>query len=81
MVEDNGSGMTKEEVERVGTPYSQAGNAKLISHRGSGLGLSLVKTLVQLHEGRFALTSNPGSGTSVNVYLPLTKPTDSNAAE
>ena len=76
MVEDNGAGMTKEEIEKIGTPYSQAGNAKLISQRGSGLGLSLVKTLVDLHKGRFALTSNPGSGTSVNVYLPMEKPAD-----
>lgn len=81
VVEDNGTGMTKEEVAKVGTPYSQAGNAKLISHRGSGLGLSLVKTLVQLHQGRFALTSSPGSGTSINIYLPLVKPEDSDAAE
>lgn len=81
MVEDNGSGMTKEEVAEIGTPFSQAGNAKLISQRGSGLGLSLVKTLVQLHKGRFALTSNPGSGTSVNIYLPLRQPSKGDGAE
>lgn len=81
VVEDNGSGMTKEEIAEVGTPFTQAGNAKLISQRGSGLGLSLVKNLVQLHKGRFALISNPGSGTSVNIYLPRKQPTESDVAE
>ena len=81
VVEDNGSGMTKEEVAEIGTPFTQAGNARLVSQRGSGLGLSLVKNLVQLHKGRFALISNPGSGTSVNIYLPLKQSTAGDVAE
>jgi len=39
-------------------------------HRGAGLGLSLVKSLVELHNGRLALRSTPGAGTTVTVFLP-----------
>jgi cell cycle sensor histidine kinase DivJ len=78
-VEDNGSGMSTEDLARIGTPYAQAANASLINTRGSGLGLSLVKNLVELHKGRFALTSHPGSGTSVNIFLPIRRPSEDDA--
>ncbi len=72
-VEDNGMGMSASEIAHIGTAYSQTQNARLVDARGSGLGLSLVKNLVELHKGRFAMTSHPGAGTSVNIYLPVQK--------
>ena len=39
--------------------------------RGSGLGLSLVKSLTELHQGRFAIASQEGEGTTVDIYLPV----------
>ena len=41
-------------------------------HRGAGLGLSIVKSLAELHGGTIELTSTPGQGTRVTVLLPLT---------
>ncbi len=73
-VEDNGTGMSARDLEKVGTPFHQAKNAQQIDARGSGLGLSLVKNLVELHKGRYAMTSHPGAGTSVNIYLPVQRP-------
>ena len=73
-VEDNGMGMSADDLRSVGTPFNQAKNAQMIDARGSGLGLSLVKNLVELHKGRFAMTSHPGAGTSVNIYLPVHRP-------
>jgi len=72
-VEDNGIGMNASDLEKIGAPYSQADNAQLIKTRGSGLGLSLVKTLAELHGGQFKVTGHPGAGTKANVYLPVSK--------
>lgn len=74
-VEDNGTGMSRTDLETVGQAYVQGGNAKMVDARGTGLGLSLVKNLVDLHEGRMALNAHPGAGTSANIYLPVMKPT------
>jgi cell cycle sensor histidine kinase DivJ len=70
-VEDNGMGMSADELKTIGQPYVQAKSAERIDARGSGLGLSLVKSLVDLHSGRFAIASQPDEGTSVDIYLPL----------
>ena len=70
-VADNGMGMSAEELEHIGEPYTQASSASEIEARGSGLGLSLVASLVELHKGRFAIASQKGEGTTVDVYLPL----------
>jgi signal transduction histidine kinase len=40
-------------------------------HRGAGLGLSIVKSLAELHGGTVSLESTPGEGTRVKVLLPL----------
>ena len=40
-------------------------------HRGAGLGLSIVKSLAELHGGTVSLDSTPGRGTRVTVLLPL----------
>ncbi|HHL42825.1 MAG TPA: HAMP domain-containing histidine kinase [Hellea balneolensis] len=69
-VEDTGTGIRPSELKHLGTPYSQAENANTIDARGSGLGLSLVKTLIDLHNGDFAISSHPGVGTKVEFKLP-----------
>ena len=72
-VEDNGTGMSAQDLENIGTAYVQADNAMHIDARGSGLGLSLVKNLVALHGGRTVLNSQPDQGTTVDIYLPIDK--------
>lgn len=72
-VEDNGMGISPAELKNIGNAFTQAKSARLVDARGSGLGLSLVKNLVKLHKGRTAITSHPGAGTSVNIYLPIEK--------
>ena len=70
-VEDNGVGISDEDLARVGEPYFQAGSSYDRRHGGTGLGLSIVKGLVQLHGGEFAIRSRVGEGTRVTVRLPL----------
>jgi cell cycle sensor histidine kinase DivJ len=70
-VEDNGVGISDEDLARVGEPYFQAGASYDRRHGGTGLGLSIVKGLVRLHGGELNIRSRVGEGTRVTVRLPL----------
>ena len=70
-IEDNGVGISDEDLARVGEPYFQAGSSYDRRHGGTGLGLSIVKGLVQLHGGELLIRSRVGEGTRVTVRLPL----------
>lgn len=70
-VSDTGMGMSEEELARIGDPYVQGEGGKLAVERGTGLGLSLVKSLTKLHNGKMDITSQLGDGTRVKIILPL----------
>lgn len=70
-VEDTGTGIRPNELKTIGTPYKQGNNAQAVTARGTGLGLSLVKTLVDLHSGQFEVSSHPGVGTKIDITLPV----------
>jgi cell cycle sensor histidine kinase DivJ len=70
-VADTGIGIAEEDLPRLGDPFFQAGSAYSRSHDGTGLGLSVVRGLVGLHQGEIAIESAPGEGTTVTVSLPL----------
>ena len=70
-VTDNGSGMSAKEIARIGVPYAQGEAAQLSEERGSGLGLSLVRSLTELHKGKMDIRSTVGDGTRVKIILPL----------
>lgn len=67
-VEDQGVGIPKEEQWRVFERFESRSQGS--GHRGAGLGLSIVKSLVELHGGTVSLDSEPGAGTRVTVRLP-----------
>lgn len=73
-VSDNGIGIDMADLNRIGQPYIQADNAYTRRQEGTGLGLSLVKGLVELHQGTLDISSSPGRGTVVSVSLPLQGP-------
>ncbi len=73
-VADNGIGIARKDMERLGRPFVQVQNDYTRNFEGTGLGLSLVKGLVELHEGGLKIESEPGSGTTVTVTLPLSGP-------
>lgn len=70
-VSDQGVGISAKDLETLGAPYSQAASARLIEERGTGLGLNLVKSLTELHGGRFAIASQLDEGTTVDIFLPV----------
>lgn len=70
-VSDEGSGMSAEEIARIGEPFTQGASAQSSEARGSGLGLSLVRSLAELHDGRLDIESQPGEGTKASVTLPI----------
>jgi len=70
-VEDNGVGISEQDLLRVGEPYFQARASYERRHGGTGLGLSIVKGLIRLHGGELSIRSRVGEGTRVTVRLPL----------
>ncbi len=67
-VEDRGVGIPKEQLDRVFDRFESRSHGS--KHRGAGLGLSIVKSLVELHGGTLSIDSEPGKGTRVTVRLP-----------
>ena len=70
VVADTGVGISPQDLQRLGRPYEQAGDADQRA-AGSGLGLSLVRALAELHGGGMALESRLGAGTTVTVRMPV----------
>jgi signal transduction histidine kinase len=66
-VEDNGSGISKENLDRIFNPFF---STKLNSN-GTGLGLSIVKAIISRHKGNISVQSDAGKGTSFIIFLPL----------
>lgn len=74
VVSDSGIGIAEEDLGRLGKPFTQVSNDITRQFEGAGLGLSLVKGLVALHEGELTIESAPGEGTVVTVALPVDGP-------
>jgi signal transduction histidine kinase len=64
-VSDSGSGIALDERERIFTPFYSSRAS------GTGLGLPLVKKIIDLHSGRIRVDSAPGRGTTFNIWVPL----------
>lgn len=72
-VEDMGRGIPEDYQESAFNPFETRPQGS--DHRGTGLGLTIVKSLVELHGGKVSLASAPGVGTTVTVRLPVRQAT------
>ena len=79
IVEDTGTGMTKEQQQRIFTPFERLGNA--VTEDGFGLGLAIVADTVKLLKGSIAVESEPGKGSRFTVSLPLPGAEEATVAE
>jgi signal transduction histidine kinase len=70
-VHDTGIGIPHDAMSRIWQPFEQADHSVSKQFGGTGLGLALVKTLVELHEGQVGVWSVPGEGTCFWVQLPI----------
>ncbi|MEQ8832188.1 MAG: HAMP domain-containing sensor histidine kinase [Alphaproteobacteria bacterium] len=72
-VEDHGEGMPQSTIETIGAaPFANSGNSYTARrHEGYGLGLYIVRRLLELYRGRLVIDSAVGLGTIVRVYLPI----------
>ncbi len=80
VVSDTGVGIAEGDLQRIGRPYEQAGDVAQKT-RGTGLGLSLVRALAELHGGSMLIESRLGEGTSVTVRMPVLVPAPPPSAE
>jgi two-component system, cell cycle sensor histidine kinase PleC len=71
VIDDNGIGIPKDALHKLGRPFEQVESQLTKRHQGSGLGLAIAKSLVEMHGGIMRIRSILGSGTAVVVRLPL----------
>jgi two-component system phosphate regulon sensor histidine kinase PhoR len=70
---DNGMGIDEDDLKRVFDKYFRVPTGNLHDIKGFGLGLSYVKLMVEGHSGEIKIKSKPGTGTTVDITLPVIK--------
>jgi two-component system, cell cycle sensor histidine kinase PleC len=73
-IQDNGIGIPRQALQKLGRPFEQVESQLTKRHQGSGLGLAIAKSLVELHGGAMRIRSRLGKGTLVMVRLPAEAP-------
>ncbi|NOK36382.1 HAMP domain-containing histidine kinase [Corallococcus exercitus] len=69
-IRDQGIGIESEDLARVGTPFFRTDRSRARTTGGVGLGLALVRRILDAHHGQLTLESQPGQGTTARVVLP-----------
>jgi signal transduction histidine kinase len=69
-VTDTGMGISAEAMGKLFEPFYQASKSSDVQAKGLGLGLSIVKNLVEMHDGTISVSSEPGVGSEFRIVLP-----------
>ena len=72
-IKDQGVGIPKEDQPKMFSKFFRASNAIKMKTEGSGLGLFLVKNIIENHNGTISLKSEEGKGTEVDFFIPLVR--------
>ena len=80
-VTDTGIGIAAEDLTRLARPFEQVEGQHSKTNQGTGLGLALTKSLIELHGGTLTLDSEPGRGTTVSFDLPIRRPQPASQAQ
>ncbi|MFN3521916.1 MAG: ATP-binding protein [Phenylobacterium sp.] len=70
-VQDTGIGIAAEDLARLARPFEQIETQHAKTQQGTGLGLALTKSLVEMHGGALEMQSTPGEGTTVSFTVPI----------
>jgi len=70
LIIDNGIGIEPEEISFIFEPFYRVDKSRSKDTGGYGLGLSLCKTIMEAHNGKIEVASEPGEGTTVSLFFP-----------
>ena len=70
-IEDRGLGINSADIAHIFEPFYRGHEAVAAQIKGSGVGLSLVKQIVEAHGGRVSVKSTPGTGSVFTLHLPI----------
>ena len=70
-VQDTGIGISKADLERLAKPFEQVESQHAKTQQGTGLGLALTKSLIEMHGAMLDMKSEPGVGTTVSFVLAV----------
>lgn len=73
IVHDDGIGIATKDLETVLRPFGQIANQMVAEEKGTGLGLPIVNSLIELHDGSLEIVSHEGKGTSVSLWFPAAR--------
>lgn len=73
-ISDTGIGMTEYEMGRIFKPFSQADSSSTRRYGGTGLGLVICKSIVEMMKGEIRIITKKGEGTTINFTIVLSKP-------
>jgi signal transduction histidine kinase len=78
-IEDRGRGIPAADLPHIFEPFYRGANAVARQIQGSGLGLALVRRIVEAHGGRVTVESREAEGTTFTIVLPVLKPDGADA--
>ncbi len=81
VIADTGYGIPADDLENIFDKFFRARQPRGVNVTGTGLGLSLVKAIVEAHDGRIAVSSEEGRGSTFTVTLPTAGPPESDSKQ